>query len=743
MGMNVAKVIIDLSLDKSFDYLIPEKLKGQVHVGGQVHVPFGRTKRRGYVLNIVAETSYDKPLKEIISIAEHHTRIPENLLKLGHWMAEYYCCAKEKAIRALLPSAVRSGKIKHKTLRMFSVADSAEAEKFIIEHAEKKRNYGHVTVLKYLLTKQSVAREQILHDTGLSMSPINSLLKKNLINEEKRVVRRDPFSDVVITRSKPLTPNAEQAKALEKICEVIQNPEDKHVVLIHGVTSSGKTEVYLQSIAKVLELGKEAIVLVPEISLTPQTVQRFRSRFGDLVSVLHSRLTEGERFDEWSKINDGLVKIVVGARSALFAPFRNLGLIVVDEEHEGTYKQSETPRYNARDLAVMRGKMENAAVLLGSATPSFESYYNAKNGKYILVELFKRVDDCPMPRIKLVDQRLGVSSEKGQSNLFSRMLVSAVKDRLSAGEQTILFLNRRGYARQMMCEVCGFVAECSSCSIAYTYHKKRESLACHLCGDVIRAYFRCPKCNSDEIRYTGTGTEKIENMAKGLFPNARIARMDSDTMRKASSYEDVLNRFKRGELDILIGTQMIAKGLHFPNVTLVGILNADQGLYIPDFRSGERTFQLLTQVAGRAGRGDISGEVLIQTYNPENETIKYAVDHDFINFYRYDMEMREMLLYPPAGHLVTVFFRSEDLAECRRYALDFMEHLRPVCGKDIIVTEPAPAPIERINGKYRYMIVFRGQKMKLLQQQLRRMVLESKPVKGLDVYVDIDAYSLL
>ncbi|MCK4982834.1 MAG: primosomal protein N', partial [Victivallaceae bacterium] len=476
--MNVAKVIVDLSLDKAFDYLIPEELKGQVHVGVQVHVPFGRGKRRGYVLNIVAETEYDKPLKEITSIAERHTRIPEKLVELGRWMAEYYCCSREKAVRALLPSAVRSGKVKHKTLRMFSVVDAGEAEKFVIEHADKKRGAGQVSVVKLLLTSQSVAQEQLLHGADVTMSPVNSLLKKNIINEEKRVVRRDPFADITIIRTKPLDPNPEQAKALDTIYKVLENPEDKHVVLIHGITSSGKTEVYLQTIARVLETGKEAIVLVPEISLTPQTVQRFRARFGDLVSVLHSRLTERERFDEWSKINDGLVKIVVGARSALFAPFRNLGLIVVDEEHEGTYKQSESPRYHARDLAVMRGKIEKAVVLLGSATPSFESYYNARQGKYVLVELFKRVDDCSLPQVKLVDQRLG-TSEKGQSNLFSRMLIHAVKDRLNAGEQTILFLNRRGYARQMMCDVCGFVAECDSCSIAYTYHKNRESLACH------------------------------------------------------------------------------------------------------------------------------------------------------------------------------------------------------------------------------------------------------------------------
>ncbi|MDD5728761.1 MAG: primosomal protein N', partial [Victivallales bacterium] len=560
--MNVAKVIIDLSLDKAFDYLIPEELQGRVHVGVQVHVPFGRGKRRGYVLNIVAKSDYAKPLKAIISIAEHHTRIPEKILELGRWMADYYCCTREQAVKALLPSAVRSGKVKHKTLRIFAIADTGKAEQFIIANTGKKSKAGQLQAVKTLLTSQGMAQEQLLAAAEVSMSPVNTLLKKGVITEERRVVRNDPFADVTILRTEPLRLNPEQAQALDKICGLLEDHEERHVILIHGVTSSGKTEVYLQAIARVLAQGEEAIVLVPEISLTPQTVQRFRARFGDLVSVLHSRLTERERFDEWSKINDGLVKIAIGARSALFAPFRKLGLIVVDEEHESTYKQGESPRYHARDMAVMRGKLENAVVVLGSATPSFESYYNAKQGKYLLAELFKRVDDCRLPVVKLIDQRLGAMPEKGQSNLISKILKNAIRDRLDAGEQTILFLNRRGYARQMMCDVCGFVAECASCSVAYTYHKQRESLACHLCGNVIKAYSRCPQCNSDQIRYAGSGTEKAETMLRGIFPHARVARMDSDTMRKSSSYEEVLSAFKRGDLDILIGTQMIAKGLH-------------------------------------------------------------------------------------------------------------------------------------------------------------------------------------
>ncbi|QSH42174.1 primosomal protein N' [Lentisphaerota bacterium ZTH] len=740
--MNVAKVIVDLSLDKAFDYNIPEELKGRVHIGVQVKVPFGRSSRRGYVLNIIEKSDFDSPLKDIHSICERHTRIPERLVKLGRWMADYYCCSREQAVRTLLPRAVRSGKVKHKTLKLFSVADTRKAEEFVIAHSDKKRYESQLNVLRTLLRHQEVSQEQLLSESGTTISPVKTLLKNGLISEEKRVVRRDPFADVTIIADQPQTPTAEQKIALDKIYAMLEDNSTKHTLLLHGVTSSGKTEVYLQAISRALENGREAIVLVPEIALTPQTVRRFRARFGDMVSVLHSRLTEGERFDEWSKINDGLVKIAVGARSALFAPFQKLGLIIVDEEHESSYKQGEAPRYHARDVAVLRGKMEDAVVILGSATPSFESYKNALDGKYELAELRKRVDDCLLPSVKVVDNRLG-AYDGDRPSIFSKVLINEIRSRLERGEQTILFLNRRGFARQMMCEHCGYVAECPSCSVSYTYHKKRESLTCHLCGDVIRSYVRCPKCNAEDIRYSGSGTEKIEAIAAALFSKARIERMDSDTMRKASSYETVLNRFKRGEIDILIGTQMIAKGLHFPNVTLVGILNADQGLYIPDFRADERTFQLLTQVAGRAGRGDVRGEVVIQTFNPDNETIRCSVAQDFNAFFKYDMEMREALTYPPFGHLLAVHFRSEDQQVCMNYAEQFMQHIRPLCHEGVVITEPAPSPIERVKGKYRYMIILRGEKLKMLRQHIRRMILDTRHPKSLDIYVDVDAQSLL
>ena len=740
--MRIARVIVDLSLDKGFDYNIPDSLTGKVHVGVQVKVPFGKSFRRGYVLNIIDHSEYPEALKDIHSICEHHTRIPEPLVRLGRWMSEYYCCSREQAVRTLLPRAVRSGKVKHRTLKHYSVADTAEAEKFIIENSGKKRAAGQILIIKTLLSCKELSQEKLMGEAGVTASAVSGLMKKGLIAEEKRVVRRDAYADVEIIHSTTLEPTAEQAVVLKKIYTMLDNPDGKNTMLLYGVTNSGKTEVYLQSIARALETGKESIVLVPEIALTPQTVRRFRARFGDMVSVLHSRLTEGERFDEWSKVNDGLVKIVVGARSALFAPFRNLGLIIVDEEHESSYKQSESPRYHARDVAVMRGHIENAVVILGSATPSFESFNNALTGKYELGEMLQRVQDCVMPVMNVVDGRIG-AVEPGKVTFFSKILVDAVFDRLSKGEQTIIFLNRRGYARQMMCEHCGFVAECPDCSVSYTYHRQRESLSCHLCGDVIKAFARCPECGAEDIRYSGIGTEKVEAAAMMIFKEARVVRMDSDSMRKTSSYEDVLNRFRRGDVDILIGTQMIAKGLHFPNVTLVGIINADQSLYIPDFRSCERTFQLLTQVAGRAGRGDVSGEVIVQTCNPFNETIMYAVQQDFRKFYEYDMEVRKVLSYPPVGHLIAVHFRGPELDAVSRFASEFMEKIRPCCHEGVIVTEPAPAPVERIKGKYRYMIIFRGSKLKNLRSALRELILHGPVPQNIEVYADVDAQSLM
>ena len=743
--MAIAKVIIDVSLDKEFDYLIPETLLPQIKVGVMVRVPFGHSTREGYVLSLADSSDYTGGrLKPITGLCETRANIPEHLVTLGRWMADYYCCSQEQSIRTLLPAAVRSGKIKPKIRRLYRIADVAAAESFVACNGTKPSAALRVDLVKALLAHGAQPADSLKSLVpAFSQSGLNTLIRNKIVETVEEIVRRDVFGDSHVLPSKPLPPSADQKKALELIGKMLLGETSSHVLLLHGVTNSGKTEVYLQAIAKAREMGKSAIVLVPEISLTPQTVRRFRARFGDQLSVLHSRLSDGERFDEWNRINNGEVQIAVGARSALFAPFRNLGLIIVDEEHESSYKQSEAPRYSARDVAVMRGKLEGAVVILGSATPSAETSYNASTGKFLLARMAAQVDNKLAPRVTIVDQRLAGPPEPGKSNFFSKALITAVFDRMRRGEQSIIFLNRRGYARVMICEECGFEARCPDCSVAYTYSRQRETLTCHLCGGVIPAYELCPQCRSPKIRYAGVGTEKIESLAGAVFKPARIARMDSDTMRGADDYEAVLERFRRGELDILIGTQMIAKGLHFPNVTLVGIVNADLGLSMPDFRAPERTFQLITQVAGRAGRGDIRGEVIIQTHNPENETIQYAAQQDFDGFSKFDLEFRQVLAYPPYTHLIIVHFRGEDESMVVEFANGFTAELQRYGHEGIRFAGPSPAPIERIKGKFRYMLVIRGSRLKLLRQALRVLALHRQPPKGVEVYVDVDAQSLL
>jgi primosomal protein N' (replication factor Y) len=542
--------------------------------------------------------------------------------------------------------------------------------------------------------------------------------------------------------------------------------------LLHGVTGSGKTEIYLQAIAHALEQGKGAIVLVPEISLTPQTVERFKARFSSgklqtLVAVLHSHLSAGERHDEWHKIRQGRARIVIGARSAIFAPVEPLGLIIVDEEHETSYKQEEAPRYHARDVAIMRGQMENAVVVLGSATPSLESFYNAKRGKYALLELPERVDDQKMPRVRVVDMRQAASKEKGNL-IFSPQLKEAIHQRIERGEQTILFLNRRGYSTSLQCEKCGYVAECPNCSVSLTYHRVEQKIACHICGFVDRVPRFCPneKCKNPAIRFSGTGTQRVEETLAKLFPNARVRRMDSDTMRRKDDYRKTLGEFRAGKIDILVGTQMIAKGLHFPNVTLVGIIHADSALHQPDFRAGERTFQLLTQVAGRAGRGDIEGEVFVQAFAPFHPAIQYARRHDYAGFYEQEIEFREQLKYPPASRvaLLTLKGRNEDkvkfsaehlkrelekqIAVAAVYDRRASDEKEPAVTdrrynfKDFVISGPAAAPLARAEQFYRYQIMLRTRAMSKLSQTLAKIVSTLALPDDVTLAVDIDPVNL-
>jgi primosomal protein N' len=520
--------------------------------------------------------------------------------------------------------------------------------------------------------------------------------------------------------------------------------------LLHGVTGSGKTEVYLQALAHALEQGKGAIVLVPEISLTPQTVERFKARFSSgklqtLVAVLHSHLSAGERHDEWHKIRQGRARIVIGARSAIFAPVEPLGLIIVDEEHEHTYKQEEAPRYHARDVAIMRGQMENAVVVLGSATPSMESYYNCKRGKFALLELPERVDDQKMPHVRVVDMRQAAHKEKG-TPIFSPQLKEAIQQRLERKEQTILFLNRRGYSTSLQCPKCGFIADCPNCSLALTYHRIEQKLSCHICGHNEKVPSVCPneKCKNPAIRFAGTGTQKVEDVLAKLFPNARVKRMDADAMKRKDDYRRILGDFRTGKIDILVGTQMIAKGLHFPNVTLVGIIYADLALHQPDFRAGERTFQLLTQVAGRAGRGDVEGEVFVQAFAPFHPAIQFARRHDFTGFYEQEIEFREQLKYPPVSRVALLTLKGRNEEKVKFSADHLKRELDKKLGefKDLTLSGPAPAPLPRAETFYRYQIMLRTRAMSKLSQTLAKIIGTLALPDDVTLTVDIDPVNL-
>ena len=748
MKISTAQVLVNLSLDRCFDYRIPEHLSEKVKVGMKVMVPFGRgnSRREAYVVALrVLDIPDEKRAvyKDIFEICANFPALSDQMVKLSEWMADYYCCAREVAVRSLLPGAVRNGKIKEKTKKVYFLADTAKALSFAEENPRAK---GKIAVIQSLLKRSGTDKDFILYDARVTAAVLDDLVKMSLVSFDEVAVERQFANDKVI-RSKPHAPTAEQAKALQVITGKMDTfkADEPHTVLLHGVTASGKTEVYLQAISHAVEAGKEAIVLVPEISLTPQTVERFRSRFGDMVSVLHSGLTDVERYEEWMKVHAGKVKIAVGARSALFAPFRKLGLIIVDEEHDSSYKQSEAPRYNARDVAVVRGKFEKCVVILGSATPSLESYKNALDGKYTLCEMKKRTDEnIVLPEVKIIDMRLEADDE-GKKPVFSKFLIDAVHKRIAMGEQSILFFNLRGYARKLVCTSCGaYQAECPECSVAYTYHKRAGVLRCPRCAATLLAPEKCPECGSSELKYIGVGTEKIENISFDVFKGARISRMDSDVMTTARKYEETLSKFRRGETDILVGTQMIAKGLHFPNVTLVGLINADIGLNMPDFRAFERGFQLITQVAGRAGRGEVPGEVLVQTTLPFNPAVCCAANHDFKSFYDEEILIREELEYPPFGHLMVVHFNGEDPSTVMEEALLLMEKVLPYKDEATLYEEPRSAHFERMKGKYRFIAVFRSGNLAPLRRALRREIFQGNyHRKKMEVYVDVDAITLL
>jgi primosomal protein N' (replication factor Y) len=647
-----------------------------------------------------------------------------------------------------ISTKISQPRVRPKTARAVRLVKPADVVEMEIEDI-KKKSQKQANVLEVLLSSNEslMLASQLSKMADTNASSIKALEKKNLVAIEEVEIFRDPLDGEIFDATGHLKLNPHQENALNAVIRAIES-EQRETFLLHGVTASGKTEVYMQAISKVLEKGKGAIVLVPEIALTPQTVFRFASRFGNRVTVLHSKMSEGERYDQWRRIKMGQVDIVVGARSAIFAPMDNLGLIVVDEEHETSYKQEDSPRYHAREVAIKRAELQDAVVILGTATPSLESFYKTSDREYRLLSLPERIDNAKMPVVEVVDMRKEFTQKRNRS-IFSQSLREAMEDRLARGEQTILFLNRRGFATFVLCRECGYVARCENCDVSMTYHASSRALVCHHCNYRQPSPEECPICKSSYIRHFGTGTQKIEEEARKAFPEAVVDRMDADTTTHSGAHKRILNAFKNGDIDILVGTQMIAKGLDFPNVTLVGVISADTALNLPDFRASERTFNLLTQVAGRAGRGVVEGEVIIQTYNPSHYSVLAAQDHDYRSFYREEIAMREEWKYPPFTHIANILLRgmSDNLTRETAETLgsifySFQEARFP----DVIIMGPVAAPLSRVNQFYRWHMLLKAVDQSHIRDLIKSAMEKSPPgiTRGdVRVSVDIDPMMVL
>ena len=735
----IARVVPEVSLDRAFDYEIPAALDDQISLGAKVRVPFKSRDLVGYVVEF-PETPFTGKLKPISEVLGPHAFLPRVLIEIAQWMAQYYCSPLTVALLSVLPKAVRR-------------ADAAFKQRLWVEPLVQALPDEATTALKR--AKAQLAAWHFLHEngpgwlaelsqqSGAGLAAWRGLAERNLVAIESRTQDRDPFLNSAVAETAPHTLNAEQVAALEVVREEI-TAEKPRVVLLHGVTGSGKTEVYLQAIARVLEAGKSALVLVPEIALTPQTVEHFRARFVGRkvgVAVLHSHLSSGERHDQWQHIRAGRARIVIGARSAVFAPLENLGLIVVDEEHEHSYKQEESPHYHARDVAVMRGHLERVAVLLGSATPSLESYHHAKEGKYRLAELLQRVEEGQMPVTHILDIR---TTKKGeQPTLLAPRLVEAIQSRLDRHEQAIIFLNRRGYSSSLQCPQCGYVEMCPNCSVALTFHRRAERLRCHLCDFASAVPHACPQCGFAPFKYAGSGTEKVEHALNDAFPRARIERMDADSMRGKDAYAKTLGDFARGHIDILVGTQMIAKGLHFPNVTCVGVINADLALQIPDFRASERVFQLLMQVSGRSGRGQVRGEVFVQTRVPFHPAIQFARHHDYAGFVQQELEFRRSLHYPPFERFILITARGRNEEKTHFILESLAKEIEKLDLPETELTGPAPAPIARIEERYRFQVFLRTRRITAVTPRLRPLFMDRAWPDDIRMTLDVDPVDLL
>ncbi len=707
----IARVVLnnkEQNIDKAFDYTVPENLKERVCPGMRVVVPFGRQNKgvEGIVTGL-CETSDFERLKPIKSIIGREPVCSEKALKLCLWISQNYFCSLYQAIRLTLPPGLSSG-VSEKTINTARLVVSHETAFSLAEECRAKGAVAQARVIEALIMNEEMPIAKLVKEKGGTYDAVRTLEKKGFLIVESTQLVRQAFDENKYEKTVAYKPTREQKTVIDHLYSSIDEGKCEKI-LLRGVTGSGKTEVFLQAIEHAIKNGKNAIMLVPEISLTPQMVQRFAGRFGSRVAVIHSALSNGERFDQWNRIKNGEVRVVVGARSAIFAPMDNIGIIILDEEHENSYKSETAPRYHAIEVAEHIAESEKCVLLLASATPSVNEYYNARCGKYKLFEMTKRYNETALPNVKIVDMRGELFDNKNRSPI-SLELQAEIRKNLFIKQKTILFLNRRGYSTFVSCRECGEVINCPDCSIAMTYHKGSDSLSCHYCGRTMKNVTLCPACGSKYIRYFGTGTQKIEEELKKLFPDAKILRMDADTTSQKGGHEKILDEFKKDDSDILLGTQMVTKGLDFHQVTLVGVLAADAALAVEDFRAGERAFSLFTQVCGRAGRGDVPGRAVIQTYQPFNTVINFSKKHDFESFYENEIIQRKRLNYPPFCDIIYIMMTGEEEASVKQCCEDLGDKLKAAMKQDdniFSILGPAAAPIEKIRNNFRYRILLK------------------------------------
>ena len=711
-------MIVDIShenVDRPFEYRIPGSLEDKVHVGSSVVVPFGKgsTRRQGYVIEIVAEPEFDPSrIKDILEPASEDVPIDSVMIRLAWWMKNTYGSTMISALKTVLPSRTKKKSLEKKVIHR--LVDGKAVSEALFE-AGRKHQKAKVRVLQELVTEENLPYELVKEKLHVTQNTLSSLERQGLITIDVTRVYRNPVKAGLQNASVRKLSDSQQ----HIVDQVMQDFDggQKKTYLIHGITGSGKTEVYIELVAECLKRGKQAIVLIPEIALTYQTVMRFYKRFGDRVSVMNSTLSPGEKYDQCERAKKGDIDIIIGPRSALFTPFPRLGLIIIDEEHEPSYKSETMPKYHARETAKELARLHGASVVLGSATPSMDSYYQAKMGQYTLFRLTERLTGNTLPRVEIADLRKEL--KEGNRSIFSRKLDQLMEQRLQAGEQTMLFINRRGYAGFVSCRACGHVMKCPHCDVSLSEHMGGR-LVCHYCGYEQPMVHQCPECGSKYILGFKAGTEAIEQKLHERFPSARILRMDGDTTRKKESYEAILSAFSDGQADILLGTQMIVKGHDFPNVTLVGILAADMSLFAGDYRASERTFQLLTQAAGRAGRGDIPGEVVIQTYHPDHYSIRYAARQDYEGFYEEEILYRELAHYPPAMHMLAVLVTARSEKRAQALAGELAELIKKKAEKEhisrdkLVTVGPSSAALSKLQDTYRYVIYLKSSSYDLL-----------------------------